>query len=722
MKSNKKAFKVSALTASLMVAYGSPAFAEGSDDLAQFTKPDSTISVGVGYQNSERAQLGMFDGMRENGTKILLDANVKKRDDATGTWTELRINNLGLDSRDLYLGLSRQGDYGLSAEYSRIVRENQYTFNTGLQGVGTESLRAVAVTPGTGTDLNMGTTRDRYTLTANKFLGGEFEVSAKYRLEKREGLRHFSGYLSATNQTQFLVEPINSTTRQFDLALNYRNESLRLQGGYYGSWYDNANRLITATSLTGAANYISLPPDNKSHQFYLNASYTFTPTTKGTMRVARSIATQNDQSLLTALPAAMVWGGYSGVKAMVVTSDYHFGVSSNVTSDLSLMANLNYQDRKDKTPHVPYNSLAAPDETTPHSFRNLNAKLEASYKAAKDLRLLGGLYLESRDRSVPYTHLNNAPAVPTNAGGNWTIPTVTTNEREVPYRSKNNEITVKAQATKTFSEVVSGSLVYAHGKRNGSKFYWADQQNLINPLHMADRERDKLGLKLDLSPTEALSVQAQYDQTSDKYGKNSLNADFTNAAGTPLLGTGIKDGRAQLFSLDAAYQVNDDWNVTAWYSRDDAKANQYAFQANFGRDPIRKSEIRDIGESFGLGVKGKVSSKLTLGADLQWNRSTSSYIHDKSNDQANLVESLPDIQNTTTRLSLNGAYQLEKSSSLRFDFVYDRWSSNDWTWMMWNNARTSLIPLTYPVEGTQINAKSRQSANFLAVRYIYKFQ
>ncbi len=715
MKTNDSVLKVSTLAAALMAAYGAPALADNYE-VAEYIAPESTISAGIGYQSKDRPQFGIFDGRQDNGAKLLLDADVKKRDDATGTWSELRANNIGLDNPDLSLSHSRQGDYGASFEYSRINRESAYTINTGLVGVGGLNQTVTQVNPGTGSDLHLGTKRNRYTFGITKVISDSFEVSAKYRQEEKDGLRHFGAYIA--NVPKFLVEPINSTTRQLDLMLNFLSKDLQLQAGYYGSTYDNRNGFINATGPT----YIATPPDNLAHQVYVNGAYAFTPTTKGTLRLSRGIATQDDQSMVTGLPAGQVWAGFNGVKAKRLNTEYQVGISSQPVKDLSLVANIHYLGRKDKTPLVTYNTLG--DQTTPKSFTSLNGKLEASYRLAADLRLLGGAYVEKKERSVAVDYVNIAATAPTNAGASWTVPAGNAaNVREVPYRAENKEITYKGQATKNFSDMMSGSLVLSHSKRDGSSYYWGNQQNLVNPLHMANRDRDKVGIKLDLSPLEALSVQVQWDQAKDDYGTNGLNGDTTAANGKVLYGTGIKDGSAQLWSLDANYQVNDDWSVAAWYSYDDSKATQYAFQDAFGTDPIRKSHLRDTGDSFGLNVKGKATAKLSVGAGLQLNRSVGKYNQDNVKDAgATLNENLPDITNKALRLSLNGIYQLDKSSALRIDVIHDRWVTNDWTWQMWNNAQTALVPLVYNADGTMVTANSRQTSNFLSVRYMYKFQ
>jgi MtrB/PioB family decaheme-associated outer membrane protein len=724
MKSHKNtAFKISTLSAALLSAYGSPVLAQDAD-LSQWVKPEMSVTVGAGFQDNERPQLGIFDGRRDNTAKLLLDADITHRDDATGTWNQLRISNFGLDNRELEFSHSRQGDYGVSFEYSRIPRETPYTVNTGLQVVGDNQTVKVVV-PGSGPrNIELGTNRDRYTFGLNKIiegvLDGSLDLTVKYRQEEKDGKRHFGSYSGA--QAIFLIEPVNSTTRQLDIGLSYVGKDLQLQGGYYGSWYENANSLINVTTATLTRVYVSLPPDNQSYQFYVNGAYALSPTTKATMRLARTTATQDDYSLLSSLPPALVWAGYDGVKAKVVTKDAQFGITSKPIKDLSLLANYTYQDRDDRTPHVPYNSQAVPDETTPHSFTNKNAKLEATYRFLPGFKVLGGAYLDTRERSIPFKEFNNKPATPTNAGGNWTVPLAGTNEREVPYRHKTDELTFKVQATKNILDELNGSLTFSHANRDGSNFYWADMQNLVNPLHMSDRERDKAGLKLDWSPLESLSLQAQFSQARDDYDSNGLNAGYVAPNGRILSGTGITDGKAKLFSLDADFKLNDSWQLTAWYSRDKTEASQRAFQANFGPTPMRTIELSDTGDSFGVGIKGKATANITLGADLEWNKSVGKYQQGNVRDAgATLEEGLPDITNKTLRIALNGAYQLDKKSSVRLDVVYDRWDTDDWSWMMWNNAKTALVPMAYATDGTSASVGSRQSSSFVAVRYKYDF-
>jgi MtrB/PioB family decaheme-associated outer membrane protein len=721
MKTQKNtAFKISGLSAALMVVYGTSAFA-ADDEVAELINPKSSVSVGVGGQTDNRDQQGMFDGRKKQGGTLLLDADINKRDNATGIWTKLKVRDFGAGDRELEASYGQQGNYNLSYEYSRISREAPYTVNTSLIGIGTTTQTQIAAAaPGAGTtDLKLETHRNRSTLGFDKQFGDSFGLTVKYRDEEKKGLRHFGGNITNDSHPEFYVEPISSNTHQLDVQLNFLTKALQLQGGYYGSWYKNKYSFMTVTSATGVTRYMSLAPDNMSHQFFLNGSYALSPIAKATMRLSRSIGTQDDQRMRTGVPASEVWAGWGGVKARLVTNEAQAGVSIRPISNLSLLGNVYFQDRNDITPDVLYN--AARDETTPRSAKKLNAKFEAAYRMQSGLKLLGGAYLDLRSRSIPLTGINIAPAASTNAGGNWTVNAVTANDREVPYREKNKEVTYKGQASKNLTDQLDGSLALAHSDRKGSSYLWGSQQNLVNPLHMADRERDKLGVKLDWSPTSAVSVQAQLDRAKDDYKPNGLNGDYTAPNGNTLYGTGIRDGHADLFSVDASFKLSDKWTLKTWYSRDESKATQYSFQNNFGPEPIRKAKLADIGDSLGIGVKGQATAKLTLGADLDFTRSQGKYQQANYNNSANLVEDLPDISSKALRIALNGIFQLDKKSAVRVDLVHERWNTNDWTWNMWNNAQTALVPYTYMNGVDSVTANNKQNSSSLFVRYKYDF-
>jgi hypothetical protein len=182
MKSKSgQALKLTALAAALLVAY-SPALADDTFGSA---------SIGVGHWSDDRPQQGAYDGMRDSGAYLLLDADIRNRSDATGTWLGLKARNLGLDNREIRAEWLRQGNIGASVEYSRIPRDQPFIYNTGVQGIGTTRLLVPtpSITPGTGTNWELGTHRDRLTAKFYKSLGPSLAFNASFRNEEKSGTR-----------------------------------------------------------------------------------------------------------------------------------------------------------------------------------------------------------------------------------------------------------------------------------------------------------------------------------------------------------------------------------------------------------------------------------------------------------------------------------------------------------------------------------------------------
>src|SRR5260221_505123 len=104
-------FRLTAVAAALLAA--APAWADERDDeIARLVKPDSQVSVGVGSVSNDNTRFGQYNGLAKDRLYLLFDVNVRRRDDATGTWLNITGRNLGLDSRELRLEGSKQGDWG----------------------------------------------------------------------------------------------------------------------------------------------------------------------------------------------------------------------------------------------------------------------------------------------------------------------------------------------------------------------------------------------------------------------------------------------------------------------------------------------------------------------------------------------------------------------------------------------------------------------------------
>lgn len=704
MKNMTTTFRLTAVAAALCAAYGS-AFAE-DDEIRQLTKPDSSISVGAGFWSNDRQQQGIYDGMRDDGLYGLIDADIIKRDDASGTWYTFKGERLGLESRKFSAEVQQQGNVGGFVNYSRTPREHPLVINSGLRGIGHENLTI----SGAGAnalpfrDVELGTFRDLVHVGFNKNLLKGVDLKVSFKEEEKNGSRHWG----LGSQPLFLAEPIDSTTRQMDVTMEYTGEKFQLAGGYAGSWYSNHNDLVLAT-INGAAQPgstsspnptpLSQPLDNEAHQFFLNAGYSFTPSTRATLKLSRSVATQDETipSIGLAAPNNAFVGAPRSLDGEIVTSLVELGLSSRPTNNLSLSGNLRYYDVDDNTPLAGFvgsnTTGVATVHNTPHSYTTHSGKVEAAYLLPQRFKLIGGIDVKQQDRSAPKF----------------------VDERFVPYAEEIDETTYRVQLRRSMSETVNGSIAFLHSIRDGSSRVSPHDPEIfdaINPLHISDRTRNKWRLSLDWAPVEAFSMQFNVEDSHD---------DYRSEDDRPF---GLDDGRATLVSVDARYAFSDKWQVTGWASHDVTRAQQLSGRWPRGTtspvpDMLKDADLEDRGDSVGLGLRGTLSDKLRIGADVQWTRTQSSYDEDTAPARASTELPLADIENTLTRLSMFARYAIRKNADVQLDLIHERWKTDDWTWSF---ADGSAFTYGTTTDGTTVSVKAKQTANFIGMRYIYKFQ
>jgi len=782
MKTTHQPFSFSkTLLALAILAAFSPAYAD-DDEVAQLTRPDSSISIGVGTTSgdqSDRTIFGQYNGLRPHKTTLQLDADINRRDEATGTWLRLNANNLGLDSRDLSVSYEKQGDWKFGGDYSELVRHELRTINSGLLGAGTDTPTVVRLaTPGTGQNIDLQFKRVGMGLSAEKWFGKNLQLEIAFRNEDKTGARSFGfGYdcaayvcnttQNATSQKWALLwapEPVDSSTRQIEAKLNYHNNQLTVSAGYYGSFFTNGygslratvpntlnNPLGAASTLSAAIsssvipgggtslqNVLQLPialqPDNQAHQFYVSGSYRFSPTVNSTFKIAHTRAKQDEDFAAMGLTNAPA--GVTNLGGVMDTTLVQLGVTARPMPKLSLLANFRYEDKKDKTPEVAYNieGGAVVPATTPATYVNrywdnyhasakkMVGKLEASYQLPASLRATLGLDYSSHERPVP----------------------VSITEEELAglgaVRAKNEEKGYRLELRRTMTEAFSGAISYSNSKRTGgdwtslnttaafaaaglgygktgsaSQFLALSAGNAF-PMNMSDLDREKFKLSASWIPTEQIEVQLNVEDGKDK------NA---NAFNEIALGKGWRSASNQIYSVDASFAMSEKWKLNGYASQ--GKQN---LQVNHGTGYM--ADLTTHSDSFGFGVTGKPTGPLEIGARV-------SYLNDKTNyglaasptvtgtlpnitqvapsaaNQAQVAIGLPDVRYQSTNLTLFGKYALNKQADLRVSLIHQRSKLNEWAWS--NNGRYFVYQ-----DNTTVSLNPDQKVTFVGVAYIYRFQ
>lgn len=684
-------FPLSAVAAALACAFG-PALAQEADEITRLTKPSSSVEVGIGAVSDDNQRFGQYTGLNEDGAYGLIDVDINRRDDLTGTWMRLTGRNLGLDNRELRFENERQGDWGYFIDFSQTPRFDPFTVTTRLTGIGTTTQTILGAA--TAQQYHLKTERNAVTVGFEKWIAKGLGLQVSFRNEDKEGERLWGQGTFGT--WRFLTDPIDQTTQQLEATLNYTTETWQLSGGYYGTMFENKNnRLdVAGAALFPGSNEIALPPDNESHQFYLAGGYNFSKATRANFKASFGRITQNE-----AFPNTPVVGAPASLDGQIDTTLLQGGLTTRVSPKLSLRADLRYEDRDDKTPIFRYfpsqNNVGATNDGTNEArdIQTTSGKLEAKYRLPMNFKLTGGLeYVEKKRNSPPV--------------------------RSVDFREKTDETSLRAELRRSISATLTGAVSAIHSRRRGSEWLPNTENlgvqttgDLIAPLHLIDRDRNTLRLSLNWMPTDPLQLGFRFDHSKDDY----MGRNFT------VYDLGPREGKAQFLSLDAAYLFSDTVTGTAWVShsentyenalcRDDTRNTCTATDAR----PVWGADLKNTGDSFGLGVRAKLTAKIDLSADAT---------HTKVKDEMDLISIdptnssavtvLPDTNTKVTTVKLAAKYALQRNSSVRLTYIRDEYKTDDWTWAYWNYS---------PAEGgTTVLQNPNQKVDFVGVSYHYRF-
>ena len=678
----------SLLTITLLAGFGQAAQASDEAEIYRLITPESRVSeFGVGFVgNNNAAYFGEYNGMNDRSAFGLIGADIVKRDNETGTWYRFTTRNLGLEDRDIRWEQERQGDWGYSLDYSQIPRYNPFIVNTGLAGIGTSN-QVINGTPTRSVQLE--TERKRWTLDLNKILPAGYDFAVRYRNEEKSGSRMFGQGVFGT--INFLAEPIDWTTQQVDAILSYTGESLQLSGGYYGTWYDNSNPALNVSGPGTIFPVMALPPDNQSHQANLSGGYNFTPTTRANFKAAYTYQIQNQAFVLPAAP------GNSNLAGRLDTWLAQAGVTSQLTQKLSALADFRYENRDDMTPIYQYSNVALAGTSTlngenePRSITTIDSKLQASYLLPMGFRFTGG--------------------------GNYIVNK--RNEfdvRSVSYRNETDEMNYRAELRRALSETVTGALSYVRSDRWGSPFLTnvtlngQPGSNNIAPLNLANRTADTVKATTNWTPRDNLSFQVV-----GAFGW----ADYSSRNNQDL---GLRSGMTQNYSADASYVFSEKLQANAWYSRNDVRTEQVTCQAAAGAggacpataaNPVWETWLRNVSNTFGIGIKGKPTGKLEVGTDVEYSNIVDHY------PMVDLVPAgttppgagVPNINTQIFDVKFSAKYALRNNMGLRFNYIYNRFKTNDWTWNNW----------TYS-DGTHVVQDPNQVVNFFGLAVYYHWQ
>jgi len=706
-------FRSTMLASALWLAFG-PGFAQTAssvtpDDIRRdLYTPGSRLAVGVGHVFGDNRRFGQWTGLTEEGPVLLLDMNLVRREEQTGTWMKLTGRNLGFENREMSFAHERQADWAYSISGGRLTRHEPLIVNTGLAGVGSALQVVSAAAP--KRDLDLRIDHDIAAVGARKFVTGNFDVELGLKQDDTHGARLFGR--GTSNVMEFLTEPIDRTTRHWHASANYAGRTVQFSGGYAGSAYDNHVPVLRSTGGNSAPTafgpqwVMAMPLSNTSHQLHASGGLNFSKTGRLSVKLSRTEARQDEifDPAFTRLA-----GTPDSLNAKVVTTLGFAELSTRPTRRLNLGATLRFEDRDDQTPQTRWLANINPTVggsfstaghsglNKPRSIKQLKSGVEAGYQLDGGYKVGAGI---DRDLSE-----YNAPD----------------NFRRVALRERLGETSTRLEFKRMGSEVLNGSVALVHSERTGST-YLPDtfdpnaRTNTVNVLMFADRIRDKLRLATDWVAAEQVSIQFVAEGSRDRYGSRAM---------------GPRTGSARFASVDALYQLNDKWSLNGWVSHERTHSVQTqrsdptatgAPAAGFNTEWA--ADISYATNALGVGVKGLARANLTVGAELNVSLDTVEHDQAKIGGTGTLpVVSLPRMHFRQTGLKLYADHALDRHSGLRFEVLYDRRAHNDWTWVNWTYGGSPSIALaSRNSDGTTVTDPSRDRVGFVGVKYIVRWR
>jgi MtrB/PioB family decaheme-associated outer membrane protein len=699
--------------------------------------PDGLVvefGAGIFGSASELSLYNQHRGLRViDDAAFQLGAEYRWRDPAGGLSTSVQARDLLGGNREVAVRLRQPDDWTLRADYGVLTRRDPRRANTGLGGAGTVAPQ-VNVLPegaGSGDEFEFKVKRTGLGLALTKVLSTHWQIDAALRGEDRRGSRLFGVGMTCPSVVAvqcrgatgtetgwallLLPEPIRTHHTEADLRVSFGSARVNVSLGYHGSFFQNSHATLQPDvpgalyngvgtllplssglqAMLGQA--VALPPDNDAHQVDLTGSVIFDRLATLNFKLARALARQNEDFASAGFNAAPA--GVSSLDGRVLTTLAQVGLSARPLPRLSTAATLRYEDRDDRTPLATYNV----EDTASYTNRRLpSTKLRG--KAQADLQIdsdhRGGL-------AVEHEAIDRGAFTASSAIGGVTA-----------LRQKTDETVLRAQLRRRLTEAFSGAVVFEQARRSGSNWLKDNSglgvSEVANPDDpaaglasgifmptLADRRRDKLRLNAQWQPTESLQLQASADRGKDRYSTPSVY--------------GLRHSGLTQFALDADLALDDGWRLAGNFSH----GRQDLLQA---RPDAAIVAYDNLGTTLGLGVEGRPTGKLEVGASFNHLRDRSRFTQTltagASAAQAALLEAsggLPDINFRQSQLRLNGRYAVEKDTALKLELLLQRARWTDWTW------GAGDTPFAY-ADGSTVRPPTRQNLVFVGLGFVQRWR
>ena len=539
----------------------------------------------------------------------------------------------------------------MQLSYSEIPRYLGYGSVIPYSGVGSDRLtlpegwKMTTADPSDFAPLALDSERKTWLLGLDFGLGRAWDFDLEYERQDKDGVQAFSGAAFIVNASIFPA-PVDYRTDRFTAGIDFSSRLAQLRLEFTGSDFDNRYNSVTWDNPLpiGYGDEVAqsaLAPDNKYQLLSLSGAFNVTQYLRITAKVSSGTLEQNDPFL--AYSIAPMYADRAlprdSLDGELETSMLNmFGrVYWRVTDWFNISASWKSNERDNKTPVDRYSPIIleiferGPRTNRPYSYEREQTRIDFRFRAMGSLRVNAGFERDTLERTYQSVEETEEDTI-------W-------GEVEfAPWAWMDARIKVD-NSDRTPSDYIPVD------------YYERAENPLMRKFNLADRDRQRVTAELDLMPTDALGITLSYYTTDDEYGESVL---------------GLQDSEERSFNIDANYALSKETTLYAFFSDETIDARM-AGAEDFDAAPwVARTE--DSIQTWGVGISGRFTDRLTYGFDYLWSDSDGNIRTDSGAGEAPFPVLTTELRNTRFYLD----FQVNDRWSLGLDAYNEKYDTADW--------------------------------------------
>jgi MtrB/PioB family decaheme-associated outer membrane protein len=611
--------------------------------------------LGAIYVSDSSLKFGDYRGLEEDGVYLDIGGRLHYRGEE-GVYVDLSARDLWLDSRALKMRAGKQGRYEVRAKYSEIPRYRGYGTESPYQGVGTDTLYLsdfIQFRNGELTNLDqflipvaLDTKRKNFGVGLTFKLGGSWKYHVDVQQEKKNGTRPFGGGAFVFSAAAFPA-PVDYTTEQLNMGVEYAGKRAQLYLQYTGSDFDNGMNSVTwdnpfSAGFGDSVSRSALEPDNRFNQISLAGSFRFSRNFRVSGKASVGEAKQDDLFLPYSINPAfsnleLPRDSLNG-KLDVSMFNLSARLFARLADGLDLTAQYKTSERDNQTPVDAFTPVlldvfrSADRNNKPFSYDRSQSKVELRFRPVYYFRLNAGVKEDTVER---------------------TLQEVAETEEDTTWGEVQLSPTAWLSARFKVDNQDRGATPYME-----LDSYGRAQNPRMRLFNLAERDRDRSTWELDLVPNEKFGISFSYYTTEDQYTNSPL---------------GLTASEETSRSVDLNIMLSDRVNVYVFYSEDEIEST-LANAADFDADPWISTSMDEV-ETLGIGVSGTITDKLSYGFDYVSSESDGNILTDSGAGDA----AFPTLRTSLTNTRLYLHYKVSDRWGWSLDAYHEEYESSDWT-------------------------------------------